>query len=95
VASGVIRVERSWDVTVGIVSLKSRAGARKVPVAAALRDHLLEHRLLTNRAEGFVFGDSASQPFDPTAVRRRANDTWRGARLERITLHECRHTLAR
>ncbi len=93
-ASGVIRVERSWDDKVGIIGLKSKAGRRKVPIAAALRDHLTEHRLVTRRDEGFVFGNSASQPFQPTAVRRRADRIWRGAGLERITLHECRHTFA-
>src|ERR671919_906355 len=39
-AAGVIRIERSYDVRVGAVEPKSRAGRRTVPIPAALRDHL-------------------------------------------------------
>ena len=53
-ASGVIRVERSWDVKEGVIEPKSTAGRRKVPIAAILRDYLVEHRL--RGAEGLVFG---------------------------------------
>jgi integrase len=45
-ATGVIRVERAWDVKEGVaVEPKSRSGRRRVPIAAALRDILVEHRL--------------------------------------------------
>ena len=43
-ASGVIRVERSWDSKSKlIVEPKSRAGRRQVPIATALQDYLVEH----------------------------------------------------
>jgi integrase len=44
-AGGVIRVERSWDEKEGVIEPKSKNGRRKVPIAAVLRDHLVEHRM--------------------------------------------------
>jgi hypothetical protein len=37
----VISVERSWDQKQGYVEPKSRAGRRRVPIAAVLRDFLV------------------------------------------------------
>lgn len=37
---------------------------------------------------------SAASPFDPGKLTRRAGRAWAAARMERITLHECRHTFA-
>lgn len=65
-----------------------------MPIVGALRDLLVEHKLVTRRAGGLVFGSSARQPFTPTAVRKRALTAWRRAELEPIGLHECRHTFA-
>jgi integrase len=65
-----------------------------VPIVAALRDLLVEHKLVTRRDAGLVFGSSARRPFTPTAVRKRALTAWRQAHLESIGLHECRHTFA-
>ena len=73
---------------------KSRAGRRSVPIVAALRDLFVEHKLVTGRDEGLVFGSSAMSPFTPTAVRKRALTAWGRAGLEPIGLHECRHTFA-
>jgi integrase len=65
-ATGVIRVERSWDPKErATVATKSRGGRRRVPMAGALRRHLLEHRLLTGSGEGLVFGRTPVVPFDP------------------------------
>lgn len=33
-------------------------------------------------------------PFRPDVIRHRAEAAWRSAKLQRITLHECRHTFA-
>ena len=90
-ASGKIRVERSWDPKEGVIATKSKAAVRTVPIAAVLRDYLDEHRLRT-RTEGLVFGRSAETPFDARALARRAETAWK--RLEPISLHECRHTFA-
>jgi integrase len=93
-ASGVIRVRRSWDQQAGAVDPKSRAGRRAVPIPAALRDHLLEHRIATDHPAGLVFGRSAELPFDPSTVTERAGRAWRADGLGPIGLHEARHTFA-
>jgi integrase len=94
--AGVIRVERSWDPREGIIEPKSRAGRRTVPIAAALRGHLLEHRLRSGRSIGLIFGRTADKPFEPVSVRARALAAWENAdpKLEPIGLHEARHTFA-
>jgi integrase len=94
-ASGVIRVERGWDPSAGAIELKSRAGRRKVPIAAILRDYLTEHRGRSDR-EGaeLIFGRSAQSPFVPNRLQERADAGWTEAGLERVTPHACRHTFA-
>ena len=93
-ADGPIRVERSVSSHGEIGEPKSRAGRRGVPIVAALRDLLVEHKLVTRRDVGLVFGSSPTQPFTPTAVRKRALTAWRRTNLDPIGLHECRHTFA-
>lgn len=93
--AGVIRVERSFDPRAGVyVAPKSRAGTRKVPIASVLREYLIAHRLRSGRAEGLVFGRSATSPFDSWQVKGRADKAWRVAGLAPIGLHESRHTFA-
>ena len=41
-----------------------------------------------------MFGLTATAPFAPTALSKRAASAWRIAGLDQITLHECRHTFA-
>lgn len=89
----VIHVERSWDQEAGEVEPKSASSVRTVPLLAILRDYLDEHLLATGRSGAdLVFGRTASEPFVPTTVAARAEKAW--GSLERITLHECRHTFA-
>jgi integrase len=90
-ASGVINVERNWDMHDGMIDLKSHAGRRKVPISAVLRDYLDEHRLRSG-GEGHVFGGHS--PFYPRRLSERADKAWEAAGLNRITLHECRHSFA-
>jgi integrase len=92
--AGVIRVEASWDRVAGPVAPKSRSGRRVVPIAAALRAHLVEHRLACAWSEGLVFGRSAELPFDPSRIADRAYRAWDAAELPRFSLHEARHTCA-
>ena len=90
-----IRVERSWDVEAGPIEPKSSAGRRSVPIAAVLRDVLLEHKMRTGRRDAdFVFGRTSEVAFDPRALGRRAGTAWKNAKLPAIGLHECRHTVA-
>jgi integrase len=75
-----------------MVEPKSRSGRRRVPIAAALRDILLEHKL-HSRGE-LVLTRPNGSPLNPTTASGRAATAWRGAGLEPITLHEARHTFA-
>jgi integrase len=93
-ATGLIEVRHGWDPQDGQIDLKSRAGRRRVPIIRALRDHLIDHRLLTGRSEGFVFGREADRVFDPRVVAERADAAWKAAKVQRVTLHEWRHTFA-
>jgi integrase len=92
---GVIRVERSWDRTAGAIEPKSRSGRRRVPLAAPLRNQLIEQRLRQPPTAGeIVFPNRAGVPFSPGWAAVRALATWEKVGLERIGLHECRHTYA-
>jgi integrase len=96
-AAGQIHVERAYcprsHETVGP---KSRAGTRRVPVAGALRDHLLEHRMQVAdpAPDALVFGDDAETPFDYKPALDRARQAWQAAKLEPLGLHAARHTAA-
>lgn len=93
-ASGTISVVRSYDPKAGFVEPKSSAGRRRVPVASVLREALIEHKLVTDRGSGLVFGRSEETPFIPSSLNLRAGRAWEQAELEPIGLHECRHTCA-
>jgi integrase len=95
-ANGVIRVEFGWEYREGQIPLKSDAGRRKVPISAVLRDFLDARTTASgysgrDRFFGLARGDST---FDPSKLTKRADKAWKDAGLERITLHECRHTFA-
>jgi integrase len=89
-ATGLIHVERSWDYYEGLIGLKSKAGKRKVPIAGVLRDHLDG---VETAGTAFAFG-TKDEPFAVDAVIARAKAAWKKAKLDPITLHECRHTFA-
>jgi integrase len=86
--AGVIHVRRNWDAVEGYVLPKNRK-ARTVPIAAALRDHVDQYLLSTDRDE-HIFG---TPPFVNRATHR-ARKRWEAAGLPIITLHEARHTYA-
>jgi integrase len=105
----VIYVRRAYDPAAGVfVEPKSRAGRRKVPIAAALRLHLLEHKARcawSGQPDGLVFGRTAIVPFSDSWILAKAEGCWAahvvGAffrrehlELEPIGLHEARHTFA-
>jgi len=92
---GRIRVSRSWDVYERRdVGPKSAEGKRTVPMAGRLRAILLAHQVATGRREGLVFGMLPGRPFNPGKAHERAHAAWDAAGLERITLHDARHTYA-
>jgi integrase len=85
-AAGVVHLRRGWDQEVGEVAPKSAQGRRKVPVPAALRDRLLES-LMDGPAEGRIFIGLRESYIHG---REAADD----AKVERPTLHDCRHGYA-
>lgn len=103
-SAGVIRVRRGWDDVAGEIEPKSKAGARTVPIATALREHLVAHALRSGRRDGLVFGRDADRPFNPTSVYGRAATALKKMNAKRtedeldqvdtLTLHEARHTFA-
>jgi hypothetical protein len=68
-------------------------GTRRVPIAAVLRDNLLEHRM-TDELDGLVLERSFEAPCNPTTVAQPARRGWKKAKLQHVTLHDCRHSLA-
>lgn len=78
-AEGVIRVRRGWDAVDGEIAPKSRKGKRNVPIPAALRDPLLEHRMTSTGTS--VFGTGYT-------VRKLADQ------VTALSLHDARHTYA-
>ena len=92
-ARGVIYVCRGWDIKEGEITPKS-GRERTVPIAGALREHLERHLLSLAWEDGLVFGVKRTRPFNGTPVFKRAERAWDAAGLQRITLHECRHTFA-
>ena len=92
---GRVHVSRSWDVYERRdVGPKSAEGKRTVPMAGRLRTILLEHQVATGRREGLVFGTLPGRPFNPSKAHERAHAAWEAAGLDRITLHDARHTYA-
>jgi integrase len=106
VAGDAISVVRGWDDYEGPVDPKSRAGIRRVPIGATLRAILDEHLERTGRSgDELVFGRSATAPFTPSHVQDSADEAWAAAvvgaflrgeasDVERVTLHECRHSFS-
>lgn len=92
--AGVVNVRESYDPGAQEYGPpKSRYGVRKVPITATLGAELRAHMLRTGRRDGLLFGGGA-KPFSPSALQKRADTAWKTAKLDRATLHECRHLYA-
>jgi integrase len=90
---GIITVSRGWDTLQGEITTKS-GRVRVVPISVALRLELDRHFAAIGWTEGLAFGIGPWRPFNSTPLAKRAERGWNAAELERITLHECRHTFA-
>ena len=91
-----LHVERSYDPKDGVfVEPKSRAGRRRVPIAAVLRRRLLALKIASHRPspETLVFGD-ADATFNYDSMIARARSAWSDAKLDPVGLHQARHTAA-
>jgi integrase len=102
-ASGLIRVEQSYNPeSAKIGDPKSRAGTRRVPISAVLRDYLLDHKIRATDGQPLVFARwslagrrrGPDGPFNDSAVSQRARKRWEDHGVRPISLHECRHTYA-
>jgi integrase len=88
----IIHVCRGWDET-GPTKTKS-GKARRVPITEALREQLAAHLLRQPPSSQLVFGLTETRPFRADRLQERADKAWEAAGLERVTLHDCRHTFA-
>jgi integrase len=92
--AGEIRAVAGWDDVEGDQETKGRE-RRTVPIIGELGAILAAHRLRTGRRGGdLMFGATDVSPFAPKPLQARADAVWKAAGLERLTLHECRHTFA-
>lgn len=95
--SGWIHVRRSWDKGVKeFVPTKSRK-PRKVPIIDKMHALLVNHLVLLDHPdEGLLFpsANNPAWPTDPGILRRRINERWEDAGLDRLGFHEARHTFA-
>ncbi len=83
-----------WDAVEGEQATKGKE-RRLVPIVPELRAILAAHRLRTGRrGRDLLFGASSASPFSAKALQRRPDEAWAAAGLDRITLHECRHSFA-
>jgi integrase len=92
-AGRVIRVRRAWDDKDGEQDPKSNAAHRRVPILDVLVPLLAAQGLRTGRTgSDLVFGSTAMEPFDPSALRRRALAAWKAhnAREEAAAAAEAR-----
>ena len=92
-----VHVRGAWcHKTKTAIEPKSVAAVRVVPMPRALREILVEHRGRVDdaRSEALVASNRSGRPFDPSVVYKRADSAWLSAGLNRITLHEARHTFA-
>lgn len=93
-ARGLLEVAQAWDPKEHeMVSPKSEAGSRRVPIAGVLRAYLAPLSLAAGDPDGLVFGVRGA-PFCASSTSERAIRAWKAAKLEPICLHDCRHTFA-
>jgi integrase len=91
--AGTIHVTCSWDPEHGPGDTKSR-NRRNVPIIGLLRECLAAVRLAQPPGAELCFGLGDGRPFRPDRLQERADAAWAAAGLERLTLHDCRHTMA-
>jgi integrase len=88
-----IEVLHGWDDKAGSQEPKSAAGVRHVPMTDALRTFLDPHLKRTKRkGEDLLFGRTWRLAFTPHYVADVADEAWKDAKLERVTLQEARHS---
>ncbi len=94
---GTIRVREAWDPKAGSIAPKTRTSQRTTPIPTVLRSLLGEHReSCADRDDGtLLFAGDDGTPFHAATIYRRADRAWLAAGLvERLRLHQARHTYA-
>ncbi|MEZ5078274.1 MAG: site-specific integrase [Solirubrobacterales bacterium] len=72
-----------------------RRGELRAPRVEDIDPFLVASLTASGRAgSDRIFGSTASRPFAGERLSERADKAWGAAGLDRITLHECRHTFA-
>jgi integrase len=100
VHDGYIEVLHGWDDKAGSQAPKSEAGVRRVPMTEALRPFLDPYLKRTNHKgtlkaverDDLLFGRTWRLPFTPHEVADKADEAWKDAKLQRVTLQEARHS---
>ena len=94
--AGVIRVQLSWDSKEGEIEPKSTAGVREIPILSPLRPILEPTRRVpwTDDPAGLVLGASRRGALGYTGLRKRSEKAFDRRRIQRVTLHEARHSFA-
>ena len=92
--AGTIDVQRSWDLDEQAPADTKNRNRRRVPIIATLREHLAQERLRQPPGVELCFGLAPNRPFRADRLQERADEAWKAAKLERLTLHDCRHTFA-
>ncbi len=87
-AAGVIHVRRGWDTVEGAIDPKSRHGRRRVPIAAVLRDHLVERKMAST--DEYVFGGANAA----RKMAERGTAAMRKAGIVPLAIHDARHSYA-
>jgi integrase len=91
---GKLEVRYGWDRVEGRIETKGRK-RRNVPIPPLALREILEVEITSERSgNNLLFGTTASSPFVPSSLQRRADKAWKDAGLERLTLHDCRHSYA-
>jgi integrase len=91
--AAIIYVRRGWDEVEGEIVTKGRRH-RRVPTPRVLVPILRAHLVRTGRRDAdLIFGRDARTPFG-CEVQRRADAAWKAAKLERLSMHEARHSYA-
>ena len=77
-----------------VTAPKTAKARRTVPIVGELRRILLEHRLRTGRRRGLVVRRVDGSVESGDSLAWRAEKAWKTAGLERVTMHQARHTYA-
>ena len=102
-----VSIHAGWDQYEGEIDPKTEKGKRTAVVIELLEHLLVGHLARTGRSgRDLVFGRTASDPFCPGTIHKRARRTWKaarqredeagvipeGERIRPIGLHDSRHT---